>query len=125
MSISFLGGFVGRGDRGLPSAAFRGGGGRVVFVGYQGQADFDGLARLAMQRRDRSGARARNIYQCLGRLHLAEDVVLLHAVAHVDAPLDELRLLQTFAEVREAEIVGTRGDSRNHKRSLTRSKSEI
>jgi len=44
-----------------------------------------------------------NLCQCLVGLDFCEDVELVHLLAGLDAPLDQLGLFQTFTQIREEE----------------------
>ena len=71
-----------------------------IMIGHQRRADLDRLPRLAMQRGDRAAARAGNFDQRLGRFHLRQRVVLLHPLADVHAPFDQLGLFQALRQGR-------------------------
>ncbi len=61
------------------------------------RADRHRVSGLGMQAGDGAGEGRRNVHQRLGGLDLAERLVEVHGVAHLDEPLHELRLFEALA----------------------------
>ena len=74
---------------------------RFTFVGDEGCCNFDDFAGFAVERLDRAGAGTVDFDDCFCRLHLGNHFRFFYFLAFLNAPLEQLRFFQTFAQVRE------------------------
>ena len=95
--------FVGRGGGDL---AHHGGGVLPLSVleHHQRIADLEDIPRLAEAFRDMTGAGGRYFHDGLGGFHAHQRLVRDHVITHTGVPRDDLRLIEAFTEVGEAEV---------------------